>query len=190
MGTIKSPVTKTLALRMSKAFLVPSDFEGWAREILALQDSISEPLVTTVTTFCDNLRAAYSAATLPYGLAHSKASALHFQRLTTAERIRALKDDMPDAERNAAADVRAKERFAAFASSDPGLEAIVADLSGTLVGFLDTPTGPDTARQLLYQAILGMWSAFEVAARDGLAIKINAEPRLAQKLLEDSAAKK
>ncbi|CAJ9175993.1 Uncharacterised protein [Burkholderia pseudomallei] len=193
MGTIKSPDTIKLALNMGEAFLVPFDFEETAQEILTLRGTISDPFVTTVSTFCDNLRSAYSAATLPYSLAHSKASALHLQRLTLAERIRSLKDDHPstsDAERNAAADARAKERFAEFASSDIGLDAIIADLSRTLVDFLNTPAGSDTARQLLYQAILGIWSALEIIARDGLAIKINGKPRLAQKLLDDPAAKK
>ncbi|MET5116845.1 hypothetical protein AAHH79_43165, partial [Burkholderia pseudomallei] len=76
MGTKKSKKNINLPIKKGEAFIVPFDIDETDQEILTLRGTISDPIVTTVSTFCDEMRSAYSAATLPSSLAHSKAAAL------------------------------------------------------------------------------------------------------------------
>jgi hypothetical protein len=70
------------------------------------------------------------------------------------------------------------------------MNALVHDLSSVLLNALDDSATAKAADELLYQAVVSLWSAFEVFARDELLLILNGWPSLAEKLLADPSTKK
>ncbi len=134
-------------------------------------------------------------------MAQSSANALHFQRIHSAERIRSLKlpsvfkeakNDEHDehVERDQRALENARNKFEAFINCDEGLNAIVSNLSRNLLEAIEKPSIAKAADELLHQAVVGLWSAFEVLVRDELITLLNFKPDVAAQLLSNPSSKK
>jgi len=192
---ITAEETKILARKMRVRFLVPFAIEDQLTEITAICESLPNELRLHGKAFSDSLLAVHATTSLPYQLAQSKASALHFQRIHMAERIRSLRVDdedyaIPEDERNRKALTVAREKYNSFSESDDGINALVADLARTLLEAIEQPSTARAADELLYQAVVGLWSAFEVLVRDALIVLLNCHPTVAAQLLNNSHSKR
>ena len=134
----------------------------------------------------------------PYALAHAAAVDRHYQRISSGERIRALKlnqetgEDQADLEarREAVARKLANDRMAEFTGSPEGVNALINDSLLFLERALKDGTLSDSANELVLQGIVLCWGAFEVLARDTFVTLLNLQPQLAETLLRDPVAKR
>ncbi len=180
---------------MRARFLVPFPIEDHLTKIIETCRPLLAELRAPTEAFCDSVLAVHATTSLPYQLAHSKAGALHFQRIHIAERIRKLpvSDEdyaVPEVDRDLKALEIAREKYHSFQHSDDGLNALVADLSNTLLEGIEEPSTAKAADELLYQAVVGLWSALEVLVRDGLIVVTNHYPQVAVQLLNNPQSKK
>lgn len=186
--------TIDLAQKMRQKFLLPFEIDEILSEIKTISLSIPNNLRPQCETFIDSIHAVHATTTLPYQLAQSKANALHFQRFHMAEKIRniPLVEDylISEDERNHLALSSAKNTFNSFAKSDDGLNLLVLDLSSTLLDALQLPSTANAANELLYQAIVGLWSAFEIFVRDVMISLLNTHPIKAKQVLNNPNSKK
>ena len=187
--------TKKLALKMRDRFLLPFAIEDQLIEITEICQSLPDEFRPQGKAFIDSLLAVHATTSLPYQLAQSKASALHFQRIHMAERIRSLpvhdEDyEISEDERDRNALTAANEKYSAFSKSEDGINALVADLASTLLKAIEQPSTAKAADELLYQAVVGLWSAFEILVRDELIVLLNSHPAIATQLLNNSCSKK
>lgn len=192
---ITSEETKRLALKMRARFLLPFRVEDQLEKVVEVCQSLPEMLRPQCQAFADSLVAVHATTTLPYQLAQSKANALHFQRLHMVERIRSIpvheKDyAVPQNERDQNALLNTHERFSAFRESDDGINTLVADLAGTLLEAIEQPSTSKAADELLYQAVVGIWSAFEILVRDEFIVLLNQYPKLAALLVNNVHSRK
>ncbi len=194
---ITSAEVAKIALEMRSRFLVPFPLEPCMSGVSNWSQRLPASLKQPIDAFCDAIIATHATTTLPYQLASSGASAIHFQRFHMAERIRSLKvgpwesrteDEKKVSEKNAYE--VACNKFHSYQSSSAGLNALVEDLSSALLTALNNSATAEAADELLYQAVVSLWSAFEVFARDELTIVLNGWPSLTERLLSDPSTKK
>lgn len=131
----KRQMLKVLAKRATASFLVPPE----GKKLLANFDEsihVLQPTVKKVAeAFRANILGLLTTVSFPYRLAHSASLDRHYQRIASAERIRALmleqrpdesKADL-DVRREAVAREHANERMGEFFSSPEGTNAIIHD---------------------------------------------------------------
>lgn len=135
----------------------------------------------------NGMKSVAHAASLPFAMTSERVHHLYFDRLFSAERIRALKEASglgglsPELERKALG--IARNRMAEFSSSAEGSnyfrDAIVYELDSAL----RSREIADAAFQLLAQALVSTWTVFEVFMSSFIKAMINADPALATKVL-------
>ena len=185
------------AIEMRKHFFVPFDVGSRLRPIEEIAGRVPPQFKQPIDAFCSAVNAIHATLSLPYLLATSRASALHFQRFHMAERIRNLPSlyDPPETppteeERDRLAYESAKAQFLRFGESEDGTNALVSDIATTLLGALEDASTANAATELLRQALVSLWSALEVLTRDILTIMLNSSPQLSEGLLSDPSARK
>ncbi len=135
---------------------------------------------------------------MPVALAYAAAAGSHWQRIATAQRIRALKlDRVPgeaeaslEARREASALAEASELYRAFCASSEGTSRIAADACRFLRDALHAPGVEEAAAELLLQGEVLAWAAFENLVRSLFEAIINSEPARVLVILKDPVARK
>lgn len=130
-------------------------------------------------------------------LASSAAHGSHWQRIHSAERIRALKlsafeteDDLALQERrDTLAHEVASRRMTEFVESKEGRDATAADACRFLISSLQSSELKAAATELLLQGEVLAWSSLEGLARDLLEFILNREPKRIAALMADPAAR-
>lgn len=174
--------------RVKKIFVLgwPEGLEERLEQELA---SVSPDMTDIAQAFRDNLHSALTVATLPYQMAmavvHETRSALTY----SAERIRALNIEASDEERDRIARERAAAKLQG-GQDDPPPPEMIRGVVNQLDRASQDPTFSATARELLLQCFVALWSSFEVLVGDLSRRHLNRQPKLAGKLLDDPNAKR
>lgn len=148
--------------------------------------------------FVTNMRGLLSTVTIPYSLAQASAVDRHYQRISSAERIRSLMLGQAENESAADLDVR-RERVArekadalmeAFLASEEGSDAMIRDVCQFLLRSIGSESFALAAEELLRQGTVLCWGAFEVLARDVFVGVVNLNPSYVDRLINDPVAKR
>jgi hypothetical protein len=141
--------------------------------------------------FQQNLAALDTVASIPFSLIQNAVLSRRFHAFATAERIRLLPLSADEEIQNSdqIADERAHSRLNEELSTKEGtqevLNAVLTDLAHTLT----TPEISMAADELLRQGTVIAWSSLEVLASDLAVAAVNANPKLASKLMTDNDTK-
>lgn len=198
MGTDESRArAKALAAEVSDRFLVARDSAARLSSVSALKTSLSPSLAALAAAFEQNVLAVAATVGIPVTLASAASEGSHWQRIHSAERIRALMLEAEPGEDKAALDARrdshaleaASRRMQEFAKSPDGRDTIAADACRFLLEALESSNLGDAADELLRQGIVLTWSALEVLCRDLFEVILNANPKRALAVIQEPAAK-
>lgn len=184
------------AKEATKRFLV-ADMEALRSCISTVAESLSPPLRALAAAFDQNISAVCSTVGLPVTLASTASEGSHWQRIRSAEGIRALKlgpspgegADELDARRASIASEVASQRMREFVSSPDGRDTIAADACRFLLQAIKFENLSDAADELLRQGVVLAWSALEMLSRDLFETILNANPKHAITILQEPAAR-
>jgi len=183
---------------MKHHFYVPPDFDDFFDDINETIPHLPGFLSNCLTDFRENLQSIMGAVSLPFLMAQHSASSLHYQRISAAERIRALLIDKQEGEsdndlelrQERAAIERANEQMREFGKSDEGIDLISRDIADFLLTYASQSDGATTppakgSAELLRQGIVLIWTAFESTCRDIATSYLNLNPSFALKFAKD-----
>jgi len=184
--------------RMKQLYFVPLDLRNLFQELIEIRQALPDHLSAIADAFEHNIRSVSETISLPFELASSNAQNRHWQRFSTAERIRSETidpepDEIPEAFASRKAEVAteiASKHMKEFLSSEDGIDAITNDIAEFLLSAHDRGTISIAASELIFQGTILTWSSFEVLARDVFINVINKHPNLVSLLLQDQNTKK
>jgi hypothetical protein len=187
---------KTLATEATQRFLVV-DATALLSSISSAKGGLQPKLSVLAAAFEQNIHAVGATVGMPVALASAASEGSHWQRIHSAERIRALKLDLEPGENKEALEARrasrarevASQRMQEFAASADGRDTIAADACRFLLDALKSADLGDAANELLRQGIVLTWSALEILSRDLFETLLNANPKRALTILQEPAAK-
>jgi len=187
-----------LVRKVRAAFFVPPEGEEVLFELSQFTSALSPPFVEIAGAYRANIIGLLATISFPYTLAHAAALDRHYQRLSSAERIRSLKLLPKQGEssvdltqrRDAAARETADHAMVQFLGSSEGRDAVIHDSISFLARSLGTASLSESANELVLQGLVLCWGAFEVLARDCFVALLNLRPTLAEQLLKDPVAKR
>ena len=190
--------TQLLCREMLEYFLVPFKIEESKKEISELISRLPAEFSTIAETFIDRIDASLQTTATPYLLANQAAHDRHFQRISTAAKIRSLKIvathgeeiESLDARRDKDAQLNSNLNMAWFCSSEEGVDALCSETAHFLLNLHKKNEVASVARELLLQGTFSTWSALEMLIGDGLVLQLNSNPQLVTKFLSDPIAKK
>lgn len=124
----------------------------------------------------------------------------HWQRIHSAERIRAVAETLEDenagvnkealeTRRAKMASDNASKKMEQFIASSDGTNQIASDAASFLVKALESPGLVSGAAELLLQGIVLTWSALETLSRDVFELVLNSDPQKALAVLQEPSAK-
>lgn len=186
------------AQRMFLRFLIPPDatrlFEALDRATAQASKAFAEIGLALRT----NVAGLISSVSMPFTLANRSANDRHWQRIHSAERIRAHippallneTDEELALRREREAVASARPKMASFIQSSEGQDALIRDTLGFLEALGEDETVIRAANELILQGVVLCWGAFEVVARDCFVAHLNARPAAVLALLGDAAARR
>jgi hypothetical protein len=177
-----------IADKVREIFLVPPDIRPARDAIVATAESGPEELRLVANAFAENLVSVVRTLSIPFKYMQSEVLNLHWQRIHMAERIRALKSDEDSADESGALE-KAKSKFEAYQKQD-GQGAIINDILDRLLRLKEDSESLAAARELTRQAVVLVWSAVEVLARDTFVFLLDRQPSLSDLLLSDVTNRK
>jgi len=173
---------KVLIRDLRKHSFVPPSPEGCFADLDAAAASLRPEYRPVVEAFRHSLMSTVSTVSMPFSLASASVEQSHFQRLHTAERIRA--DDLSTEDQEEAARAKANSRMLDFVQSQDGRQALIRDTCLFLLSSLGLGL-ERAAQELLEQGLALLWSALEVLCRDTFETTLNAVPAKAKALVDD-----
>lgn len=193
-----TPETRLKADELTKRFLVPFSLEDEDRAIRDCLPLLPLPFRSIAETFIDRLRATIQTTATPFLLANQAAHDKQYQRISMAERIRALSikvepdevEDETEARRDQAARVVANSKMDSFSKSEEGIDSLVSETARFLLNLHKTPEIQSVAHEILLQGTVAAWSALEMLVGDELTMLLDNRPDLVAKLLSDQNAKR
>lgn len=188
MGTEKQLDARIDTMRTH--FLVPPSPEGALAEFDASIASLLPEYVDVASGFRYSLTSTLSTIGMPFTLAFTSVENGHFQRIYTAERIRArsinesalVPGEELEAVRDREAGVSANSRMQEFVQSEVGQNRLIADTCEFLLASLKHGLEA-AAHELLQQGLVLLWSAFEVLCRDTFETMLNQSPERVRDLI-------
>jgi len=180
--------SNSIAEAVRQVFVIPEDFSATAASLIETSAKLVDPQKTVALSFLDNLRGMLRTLSLPFEFTYSQVHGLHWQRILTAERIRAL-IQTDEEEGEALALAKARTKIHEFLSSDG--QAIIRDeVLDRLNRLASEEQSLGTARELTRQGVVLMWSAFKVLSRDLFTFLLNGHPQWTDRLLVHPATRK
>lgn len=178
----------SIAHQVRQVFLIPADMAGVKEELAALVASAPEDLQTIALAFAESLRGVNRTLAIPFDYTFSEVQSLHWQRIHSAERIRALPTGSgpPD---EALALENARTKFAQFMAEE-GHTLLPNAVLERLIRLTEDADSLLAARELARQGVVLVWSAVEVLVRDAFVYLLNRNPEHADKLLQDTSSRK
>ncbi len=184
--------------KVTGVFLVPPEGQKILSAFIETTKDIPSPVKEIADAFRANIVGLLSTVSFPYALAHAAAVDKNYQRISLAERIRALKIDSgkdeneTDLEARRAATARkvAQDKMSEFVQSSEGRNILIGDSLSFLNRAQSDLSLSESANELILQGIVLCWGAFEVLARDTFVTLLNLRPSLAELLLNDTVAKR
>jgi hypothetical protein len=183
---------------MTEHFYVPTDTSALLGDLNTCLATASGTLADIARAFIHNLEGAVQVASVPFALASASTHRSHYQRIFTAERIRARGLEGAEGEdaealekrRSDAATRVADDTFREFVSSDDGRTVVIDDICRFLVSGIREGGLEQAAGELLSQSTVLVWGALEVVSRDLFVAHVNSNPTAVQGLLSDASARK
>ncbi|HVP39845.1 MAG TPA: hypothetical protein VMS93_11755 [Candidatus Saccharimonadales bacterium] len=187
---------KLLATEATQRFLVV-DGAALTSSISNLKGNLSAELDVLAAAFEQNISAVGATVGMPVTLALAASEGSHWQRIHTAERIRARALDAEPGEDTDALEARrasharegASKRMHDFATSPDGRGALAADACRFLLRALSSADLSEAANELLRQGVVLTWSALEMLSRDLFETMLNASPTRILTILREPTAK-
>lgn len=147
-------------------------------------------IVAVVQAFRSNLESAINVGSVPFQLTDVAVRQRRFDHIFSAERIRQLKDQISDDERNARALEIARERFAEELEKTEIQEVVQDEILRSLAFALGERKFNPASDELLRQVTVMVWGAFEVLVTDTSIAVLNRAPGLAADVLEEPTFKR
>jgi hypothetical protein len=149
-------------------------------------------------TFRHNLNSLLTSVAMPFALASASVHQSHFQRLHTAERIRARSIELEAIQpgeqleevREREAYRIAESRMREFRESEDGKNVIILDICDFLNKMLKRDELKLAAENLIQQSVILYWSGFEILFRDMFELELNLNPSKAALLAEGVSTRK
>lgn len=188
---------RSFATKVMDRFLLPREMSEFLLNFRHVRASLPPVYSGLADAFEKNVSAVVATVSIPVTLASAAVEGSHWQRIYTAERIRALMLAAEAGEDEAAFEKRrgehaqrsASEEMREFATSRDGQDKIAADTCAFLVKALRSASSSAAAAELILQGSVLTWSALETLARDLFEAVLNADPKRALAVIEDPAAK-
>lgn len=176
-------------------FYVPPDLPAIVKNLEGQVNQLTPPLREIGSAFIHNIQGAVGVASIPFALASASAQRAQHHRIYFAERIRARGIDPQEGEdenslkerRDREAAGVARERITQYMSSTEGKNAVIEDTCRFLLARVQGEL-EDATSELINQATVLLWGAFEILARDAFVGLLNSDPGLVQMLMSDRAA--
>lgn len=189
-GTIAamSEAPNNLVKTVRDVFLVPANFTDAAAGLITRLERLPSRRKVIAQAFVESLHGVVQTLSIPYKYTYSQVHSLHWQRISMAERIRALQLDNED-EREDAARIAAQKKFREFLAGENG-DRIANEVLDRLAILSEEDDSLAAARELTRQGVVLVWSAFEVFSRDLFVELLNVEPGWIDRLLANPASRK
>lgn len=189
---------RSLAQRVMLTFAIPPDEKQLFAPLAEAIARVSKPFAEIGTALRVNIGGLISTVSMPYTLAERSTSDRHWQRISSAARIRSLMLDAGpnetaeelESRRQREALTRAESEMANFVQSAEGRTAFMRDTLEFLENLRSDEAVIGAANELILQGVVLCWGAFEVMARDCFIAHLNAKPTRTLALLGDSVAKR
>jgi len=158
--------------RMRQLYFVPADLKIFLKNFDKVCETLPDEISTIADAFRHNIKAVIDTISLPFQLASANANNRHWQRFSTAERIRAEilepePDETPDEyekrKRRIATD-NARKTMDEFVASEEGIESVSNDIAEFLLAAYDRGALGEASSELVLQCTVLTWSLFEVFA--------------------------
>jgi hypothetical protein len=197
VATDRKVETTSLVNEATARFLAPREPSELLSSVTSLRDSLPPRFNDLCRAFEQNVSAVAATVGVPITLASAASEGSHWQRIHSAERIRALKLVAEPGEGDAAlaqrrtshAATAATERMREFVESKDGQHTLAADACRFLLEGLRSSNLGEAADELLRQGVVLAWSALEILSRDLFEGILNANPKRALSVIQSPAAK-
>ena len=182
--------------KMRDHFFVPPSPDEAFLGLDELIEKLNPEFQALGQTFRHNLASMLSAVSIPFTLASTSVYQSHFQRMHTAEKIRALKiniiqpDEQIEQVRKREAYRIAESRMKEFEDSEHGKSRMILDTCDFLIASLEESDFKFAARELIQQGMVLSWSAFEILFRDAFELKLNLDPSTVVLLAQNISTRK
>jgi hypothetical protein len=178
-------------------FFLPPDTSRLLQNLTDLRPSLPHKYSDLASTFETNISAVVATVGIPATLAWTAAEQSHWQRIYSAERIRALLIDAKPGESQGDLEARrgehalrtASEAMREFEASTKGNQELVADTSRFLLNSLESSNLSAAAQELILQGCVLTWSALEVLSRDLFEAVLNSDPERALAVVQEPTAR-
>jgi hypothetical protein len=190
--------TSEKARRLTAHFFVPFQIRDRLKPIAEISASVRPEFQRVAKAFEHNLESLLESLSLPFTLASSSATDKMFSHFLMAEKIRARAIDNTDIPSGASLDhhrdqialTNAMAKAQQFNLSDVGRDRLMHEVCDFLLEALDNGNLTAAASQLREQAIVMLWSAFEVLFRDVIECELNLNPAKCTALAADTVTRK
>jgi hypothetical protein len=186
----------TLARKVNSIFVIPSGIERLMAPITSSETDLDQPYRKIATAFKTNISSIIHAAGLPYIFALEASHRRRYQSMECAAELEAVLkgyggDNRGDQAATAGtAQAEAARRIRELGESPQGRDSLNHEACSVLLHSCESSDVRDAAAQLLLQATVLTWGAFEVVARDVFKMYINLRPHAYERLASDAEAKK
>ncbi len=153
----------------------PPDF---FKPFLVLDDLSPTPLAGINQVFRGNLQSAFAVGSIPYLLVHTGQVDQRYAAIFAGERIRQLKDDRPDEERERLARAKTNKRIEEELAQTTLIDLLARQTLSVLDYHLNHAEFDVAAAELLSQLIVMSWGAFETLVNDTIRGLLNHHPHL------------
>lgn len=188
---------------VKRHYLLPIDLDPTASEIKRAIEGSPKWIAAPAKVFLENIEAAITTAKIPYTFAKTSVLTARFRQLTITHRILVERDALTtiedidrektpeeQADRDVVAHERALKEFLEEQKDPAAKSQVTKEWSAFLLDGLQDKQMEPAAKELLRQAVVMIWGAFEVLCRDAFVGHLNSNPTKVQKLTADSDTKK
>lgn len=188
-NTIKEKMQK-----VRQHFLLPPNIQSIRGKIKSAAAGSPEGISTPAKVFEENLQAVVDTTSIPFTLAADSVSQQRLHQLTISEKIRIRAEDIekdketpnPDEE----AYKRALKKFNDECKDARMVDHLLDNTINFLLGGIKETNSKIAINELLRQAMVMTWGAFEVLSRDVFVAYLNSNPSEVQKLTADPDTRK
>jgi hypothetical protein len=189
--TVEQSTMAQMAREVSKLFVILASIDKLLAPILELVPNVPPLFAQAAEAFCSNVRSVVSTAGVPYVFALAAAHVRRYQLFYCAAELEAFlalpeTGSKPALDTEEAARMDAERRTRELGQSRTGREALNYDACHLLLELGKTEEVADSAAQLILQATVLTWGAFEVLSREVFRVWMNRTPRAYANLLADS----
>ena len=202
MPDSSTTAVQEILTEVKRYYLLPIDLCAIESEIEVIIGGKPGRIAGPAKVFLENVNAAITTATIPYTSAKTNVLSNLFRHLATQHRILVARDALTienmgreqtpeeEAEQNKLAHERALKEFQNRLNDQLEKDRVTKAWCVFLLDGLQDKQMETAAQELLRQAVVIVWGAFEVLCRDIFVGYLNSNPMVAQKLTLDGETRK